>query len=83
MADIEGADAQEDDFETIANEDSTGAISIRQRSPKKERVNYHIKRYLFGKAAMFAKRGYRVVKDVPEFYYVTDNAMVCPPLDGL
>jgi len=29
------------------------------------------------------KRGYRVVNDVPEFYYVTKDVMVCPPLDGL
>ena len=48
------------------------------------RVNYHIKRKIFGKAAhMLTKRGYRVVNDVPEFYYVTDNTMVCPPLDAL
>ena len=24
-----------------------------------------------------------MINDVPEFYYVTENAMVCPPLDGL
>lgn len=29
------------------------------------------------------KRGYRVVDVVPEFYKVTRNVMVCPPLDGL
>ena len=64
--------------------DSMGdAIEVRQRSPKKMRVNYHIKRQVFGKFALLTKRGYQVVKDVPEFYYVTDTAMVCPPLDAL
>ena len=42
------------------------------------------KRAIFGKPASFVtKRGYRVVNDVPEFYYVTKDVMVCPPLDGL
>lgn len=41
------------------------------------------KRFVFGRAAGFEKRGYRVVNDVPEFYQITDSIMVCPPLDGL
>ena len=47
------------------------------------RASYQTKRKIFGKAAMLTKRGYRVVNEVPEFYYVTNNTMVCPPLDAL
>ena len=32
---------------------------------------------------MLTKRGYRVIETVPEMYYVTQNILVCPPLDGL
>ena len=32
---------------------------------------------------MLTRRGYRVIEDVPELYYLTENIMVCPPLDGL
>ena len=65
------------------NEDAIG-ISVRKRSPKKKPVKWPIKRKVFAKSAgMLTKRGYRVVNDVPEFYYVTKNTMVCPPLDGL
>ena len=73
----------EEEFETIYNEEESSPIKVRQRSPKKMRVNYQTKRKIFGKAAMLTKRGYRVVNEVPEFYYVTDNTMVCPPLDAL
>ena len=44
---------------------------------------YEEKRAIFGRSAFFAKRGYLVDHDVPEFYYVTPSIMVCPPLDGL
>lgn len=47
------------------------------------RAKYQVKRKIFGKAAMLTKRGFRVVNEVPEFYYVTNNTMVCPPLDAL
>ena len=47
------------------------------------RAKYQQKRKIFGKSALMTKRGYKVVNDVPEFYYVTKNAMVCPPLDAL
>lgn len=48
------------------------------------RAKYQEKRKVFGKCAnMLTKRGYRVVNEVPEFYYVSHNTMVCPPLDAL
>ena len=57
---------------------------MRKKSLKRVRASYEQKRAIFGKAASFmTRRGYKVVKEVPEFYYVTQYAMVCPPLDGL
>lgn len=75
-----------DDYYYDANNenDDASAICVRKRSPKKKLVKWPIKRKVFAKSAgMLTKRGYRVVNDVPEFYYVTKNTMVCPPLDGL
>ena len=72
----------DDEFVTI-DDDDVSAIMVRKRSPKKMRAKYQIKRKVFGKAAMLTKRGYKVVNEVPEFYYVTNNTMVCPPLDAL
>lgn len=57
---------------------------MRPRSNKKRNAPYSIKRSVFARSAnMLTKRGYCVVNDVPEMYYVTENLMVCPPLDGL
>ena len=58
-------------------------INVRLKTPKKKQASYMQKRWIFGRAAGFEKRGYRVVNEVPQFYYITDNIMVCPPLDGL
>lgn len=57
---------------------------MKKKSPRRIRASYEQKRAIFGKPASFmTKRGYRVVNDVPEFYYVTKDVMVSPPLDGL
>ena len=75
---------EENVFGTIDDDDSMSPIKIRQRSPKKIRAKYQAKRKVFGKCAnMLTKRGYRVVNEVPEFYYVSHYTMVCPPLDAL
>ena len=57
---------------------------MRPRSPKKKNASHSVKRAVFARSAnLITKRGYRVVNDVPELFYVTENIMVCPPLDGL
>lgn len=59
-------------------------ISVIEKSPTKVPVSHDKKRALFARSAnIMTKRGYKVVNEVPEFYYVTDKIMVCPPLDGL
>ena len=72
----------DEDYKTIDDE-AVSPIKVRKKTPKKLRAKYQTKRKIFGKAAMMTKRGYRVVNEVPEFYYVTNNTMICPPLDAL
>lgn len=81
-------------FDVINERDPGGkrGIQVSKRAPsgskkmpkQRKQAPYDKKRAIFGKAASILNgRGFKVVNDVPEFYYVTKNAMVCPPLDGL
>ena len=80
---VDAFDVIEDDFS-----DTTSGIQVSKKTLGKPsiriREKYETKRAVFGKSANYlTNRGFRVVNEVPEFYYVTQNVMVCPPLDGL
>lgn len=75
----------DDDDAVESMEESTGfETSGRLSTPPKQYASLNEKLAVFARSAnMLTKRGYRVMDDVPEMYYVTKNIIVCPPLDGL